>query len=163
MIVPATKVGGYFVRKIPILVIISVCTRLQVTNKTTTRHSPYHSIKTIAGECKRYEQDESARVCCFVGDRDRFECPADRQKLQKRQKKQQQKTATKYAALRKHANILMYWKSHHQTPKFSNKTLIFFHISAQNIDCEYSVETPCRGGSNEYLQSVFWAEIKKTL
>ena len=35
--------------------------------------------------------------------------------------------------------------------KFSDKkTLIFFHISAQNIDCGYSLEPPRRGGSNEY-------------
>ena len=26
-----------------------------------------------------------------------------------------------------------------------------FHISAQNIDCGYSLEPPRRGGSNEYL------------
>ena len=29
------------------------------------------------------------------------------------------------------------------------KILIFFHISAQNIDCGYSLEPPRRGGSNE--------------
>ena len=34
-------------------------------------------------------------------------------------------------------------------------------ISAQNIDCEYSLEPPGRGGSNEYPQSIFWAEIWK--
>ena len=36
-----------------------------------------------------------------------------------------------------------------------------FLISAQNIDCGYSLEPPRRGGSNEYLQSIFWAEIRK--
>ena len=36
---------------------------------------------------------------------------------------------------------------------------IIFHISAQNIDCGYSLEPPQRGGSNEYTQSMFWAEI----
>ena len=30
-----------------------------------------------------------------------------------------------------------------------------FHISAQNIDCGYSLVPPRRGGSNEYLQSMF--------
>ena len=39
----------------------------------------------------------------------------------------------------------------------------FFHISAQNIDCGYSLEPPRRGGSNEYPQSVFWAEIRKII
>ena len=38
-----------------------------------------------------------------------------------------------------------------------------FHISAQNIDCGYSLEPPHRGGSNEYPQSVFLAEIKKIM
>ena len=36
-----------------------------------------------------------------------------------------------------------------------------FHISAQNIDCGYSLEPPHRGDSNEYPQPVFWAEIRK--
>ena len=38
---------------------------------------------------------------------------------------------------------------------------IIFLISAQNIDCGYSLEPPRWGGSNEYPQSVFWAEIWK--
>ena len=29
-----------------------------------------------------------------------------------------------------------------------------FHISAQNIECRYSLESPRRGGSNEYPQSM---------
>ena len=32
---------------------------------------------------------------------------------------------------------------------------IIFLISAQNIDCGYSLEPPRRGGSNEYQQSMF--------
>ena len=32
---------------------------------------------------------------------------------------------------------------------------IIFRISAQNIDCGYSLEPPRRGGSNEYSQSMF--------
>ena len=32
---------------------------------------------------------------------------------------------------------------------------IIFLISAQNIDCGYSIEPPHRGGSNEYQQSMF--------
>ena len=32
---------------------------------------------------------------------------------------------------------------------------ITFLISAQNIDCGYSLEPPRRGGSNEYPQSMF--------
>ena len=30
-----------------------------------------------------------------------------------------------------------------------------FHISAQNIDCGYSLEPPRRGGSSEYPHSMF--------
>ena len=33
-----------------------------------------------------------------------------------------------------------------------------FLISAQNINGGYSLEPPRRGGSNEYLQSMFWTE-----
>ena len=36
---------------------------------------------------------------------------------------------------------------------------IIFLISAQNIDSGYSLEPPRRGGSNEYPQSMFCAEI----
>ena len=41
------------------------------------------------------------------------------------------------------------------------KNFDIFHISAQNIDCGYSLEPPRRGGSNEYPQYMFWAEIRK--
>ena len=36
-----------------------------------------------------------------------------------------------------------------------------FHISAQNIDCGYSLEPPQRDGSNEYPQSMFLSKNKK--
>ena len=36
-----------------------------------------------------------------------------------------------------------------------------FYISAQNIDCGYSLEPPRRGGSNEYPQSMFLSRNKK--
>ena len=59
--------------------------------------------------------------------------------------------------------IQIYWKFYHQKWKFSykKKNLIFFYISAQNIDSGYSLEPPRRGGSNEYPQSMFWTEIRK--
>ena len=41
---------------------------------------------------------------------------------------------------------------------FQIKDSDIFHISAQNIDCGYSVEPPRRGGSNEYPQSMFLAK-----
>ena len=48
--------------------------------------------------------------------------------------------------------------------KFSDKkTFNIFHISAQNIDCGYSLEPPRQGDSNEYSQSIFWAEVRKIM
>ena len=35
------------------------------------------------------------------------------------------------------------------------KNSYIFHISAQNIDCGYSLEPPRWGGSNEYTTYVF--------
>ena len=45
--------------------------------------------------------------------------------------------------------------------KFSDKKFDVFHISAQNIDCGYSLELPQRGGSNEYQESMFLSRNKK--
>ena len=36
-----------------------------------------------------------------------------------------------------------------------------YHISAQNIDCGYSLEPPSWGGSNDYPQSMFLSRNKK--
>ena len=44
---------------------------------------------------------------------------------------------------------------------FSYKIFDIYHISAQNIDCGYSLEPPRRGGSNEYPQSMFLSRNKK--
>ena len=44
---------------------------------------------------------------------------------------------------------------------FRQKFRYFFYISAQNIDCGYSLESPRRGGSNEYPQSMFLSKNKK--
>ena len=53
-------------------------------------------------------------------------------------------------------------KPHSYTVKLGfTGVYIIFHISAQNVDCGYSLEPPRRGGSNEYPQSMFWAEIWK--
>ena len=60
--------------------------------------------------------------------------------------------------------IQIYRKFHPQkTENFQIKISDIFHISAQNIDCGYSLEPPRRGGSNEYPQSMFCAEIRKIL
>ena len=47
--------------------------------------------------------------------------------------------------------------------KFQIKNSYIFHVSAQNIDCGYSLEPPRRDGSNEYPQSIFLAEIRKIM
>ena len=47
--------------------------------------------------------------------------------------------------------IQIYWKFYHQKNEIFQITFFdIFQISAQNIDCGYSLETPRRGGSNEY-------------
>ena len=46
---------------------------------------------------------------------------------------------------------------------FQIKTSDIFHIPVQNIYCGYSLEPPWWGGSNEYPQSRFWAEIRKIM
>ena len=45
--------------------------------------------------------------------------------------------------------------------KFTDKNSDIFHISAQNLDCGYSLEPPRRGGSNKYPQSMFLSRNKK--
>ena len=46
-------------------------------------------------------------------------------------------------------------KPHFYTVKLGfTGVYIIFLISAQNIDCGYSLEPPRRGGSNEYPQSM---------
>ena len=45
--------------------------------------------------------------------------------------------------------------------KIPDKDSDMFRISAQNIDCGYSLEPPPRGGSNEYPQSMFLSRNKK--
>ena len=63
--------------------------------------------------------------------------------------------------LRKYAysNILKIFPPKNEN--FEIKISDIFHISAQNIDCGYSLEPPRRGGSNEYPQSMFLSRNKK--
>ena len=49
----------------------------------------------------------------------------------------------------------IYRKFYLQKLKTLDKKVDIFHISAQNIDCGYSLEPPRRGGSNEYTICVF--------
>ena len=56
----------------------------------------------------------------------------------------------------------IYWTFYLQkTENIQIKISDMFHISAQNIDCGYSLEPPRRGGSNEYPQSMFLSRNKK--
>ena len=60
--------------------------------------------------------------------------------------------------------IQIYWKFYHKkNESFQMKNSNFFHISAQNIDCGYSLEPPRRGGSYEYPQSMFLSKNKKNI
>ena len=54
--------------------------------------------------------------------------------------------------------IQTYWKFITKNENFQIKDSDIFVIPAQNIDCEYSLEPPRRGGSNEYPQSMFLAK-----
>ena len=65
-------------------------------------------------------------------------------------------------SLRKHAysNILKILPPKNENFLIKKKSDIF-HISAQNIDCGYSLEPPRRGGSNEYPQSIVLSRNKK--
>ena len=58
--------------------------------------------------------------------------------------------------------IQIYRKFHLQKLKnIQIKNSDIFHISAQNIDCGYSLEPPRRGSFNEYPQSMFLSINKK--
>ena len=62
---------------------------------------------------------------------------------------------------RKHTYIILTpLKPHFYTVKlgFIGYTLCFLFL-LENINCEYSLELPLQCGSNEYPQSMFWAEI----
>ena len=47
--------------------------------------------------------------------------------------------------------------------KFSDKKPMIFFIFLLKTDCGYSLEPPRWGGSNEYPQSMFWAQIRKII
>ena len=63
--------------------------------------------------------------------------------------------------LQKHAYSNILKISSPKNWKLSDKNSNTFHISAQNIDCGYSLEPPWRGNSNEYPQSMFLSRNKK--
>ena len=48
-----------------------------------------------------------------------------------------------------------------KSENFQIYILIFFYISAKNIDCGYSLEPPRPCGSNEYPQAMFLSKNKK--
>ena len=58
-----------------------------------------------------------------------------------------------------YANILKNLSTKNEN--FQIKSSDIFYISAQNIDCGYSLELPRQGGSNEYPQSMFLSRNKK--
>ena len=58
------------------------------------------------------------------------------------------------STLRKHAYSYILKILRPKNENFQLKISDIFHISAQNIDCGYSLEPPRRGGSNEYPHSL---------
>ena len=60
------------------------------------------------------------------------------------------------------APIQIHWKFYNQKRKkeIQIKKIWYLHISAQNIDCGYTLEPPQWGGSNEYPQSMFLSRNK---
>ena len=62
---------------------------------------------------------------------------------------------------RKHAYSNVLKISSQKIEIFQIKKQHIFHVSAQNIDCEYSLKPPQRGGSNEYPQFMFSSKNKK--
>ena len=75
--------------------------------------------------------------------------------MEVKQKRQQSSSLRKQA----YSNILKI--SQPKTKSFQIKNSDIFHISAQNINCGYSLEPPCRGGSNECPQPMFLSRNKK--
>ena len=65
-------------------------------------------------------------------------------------------------SLRKHAysNTLKILPPKNENFQIKNSDI--FHISAQNIDCGYSLKPHRRGGSNEYPQSMSEAVLTST-
>ena len=59
--------------------------------------------------------------------------------------------------------IQIYWKFHHQKLSFLDKNSDIFHITALKHRLWYSLEPPHWGGSNEYHNLCFWAEIRKIM
>ena len=59
--------------------------------------------------------------------------------------------------------IQLYRKFHSKNWKFSDKKLRYFSYFCLKHRLWYSLEPPRRGGSNEYPQSMFSAEIRKIM
>ena len=70
-------------------------------------------------------------------------------------------TGSHFNPLRKHAYSNKLKILPPKNENFQIKNSDIFHISAQNIDCGYSLEPPRSGGSNEYPQSMSLSRNKK--
>ena len=70
-------------------------------------------------------------------------------------------TLYRVVSLQKHvySNILNTLPTKNENFQIKNSDIL--HISAQNIDCGYSLELPGWGGSNKYPQSMFLSRNKK--
>ena len=84
-------------------------------------------------------------------------------RTERERERERERESSHICISRKHAYIILTpLKPHFFIVKLGfTGVYIIFLISAQNIDCRYSLEPPHRGGSNEYPQSMFWAETWK--
>ena len=78
--------------------------------------------------------------------------------MKKKRKKRERKTITKTRPFK----YIDYFTTK-KNENFQIKNSDIFLISAQNIDCGYSLEPPRRGGSNEYPQYMFSSKMRKIM
>ena len=74
-----------------------------------------------------------------------------------------QKGRKSYRALRKRAYSNIKKNLSPKTETFQIKNSDIFHISAQNIDCGYSLEPPRLGGFTSIHNLCFWTELRKIM
>ena len=119
--------------------------------------------------CNRNANLVAAKRKCWVL-KGKSQCYDSNYTYKKKKKKNEKKKKTLVCwtffprlkkSLRKHAysNILKFLPPKNENFQMKNSDNL--HISAQIINCGYSLEPPRRGGSNEYPQTMFLSRNKK--
>ena len=120
---------------------------------------------------KKYELFMKKKRCTVRGDNSmKIALPpilkgiySKRKEFAPKESRQFTKIASASCTLWKHAYSKILKISPPKNENFRIKKSYMFLISAQNIDCRYSLEQPRWGAPNEYPQSMFWAEIRKIM